>query len=241
MNNLKNGFTLIELMIALAVGMIIMTAIYAMINLGQQTSSNIDRRVLTQQDARAALDLMAMEVRMASFNPNLTTSTWATHALASNNAICYNFTTTRKGIQTALGNSILIAMDLNSDGKIGGNAANADSEYIRYNYDITNSKITRRVSCGPTFDILGGTGNSTMISNNAVGVPLFEYFDINGNNISTNVINAPDNVMIGINAIRRVRINIVADVENEDKRGLLKVNRRTYSTDTLVRNHVFSP
>jgi hypothetical protein len=185
------------------------------------------------------MDLMAMEIRMASFNPNMTTTTWATHALASDNSICVNFTTTRKGIQTALGNSILIAMDLNADRQIGGNVPNAENEYIRYNYDITNSKITRRVSCGTTFDILGGVGNFTMVRNNAAGVPLFEYFDIDGNNISTNVINSPNDVNIGINAIRRIRINIIADVENEDKRGIVKVSRRTYSTDALVRNHAF--
>ncbi len=68
-NKQKNGFTLVELLIAMVVGLTILLAISSMMDIGLKSSSGVGRRVLTQQDARAVLDLMAMEIGMASFNP----------------------------------------------------------------------------------------------------------------------------------------------------------------------------
>ena len=74
---------MVELLIAMVVGIIIMTAIYAMVNLSQGTSAGVGRRIATQQDSRAVLDLMAMEVSMVSFNPSLTNATWTGNMLGS--------------------------------------------------------------------------------------------------------------------------------------------------------------
>jgi prepilin-type N-terminal cleavage/methylation domain-containing protein len=240
MNKLKNGFTLVEILIALAVSALVMTAVYAMINISQRASANVGRRVLTQQDARAVLNFMAMEVGMASFNPTTSAATWSAGALKSDGSVCIAFNNTvRKGIQIATANSILVAMDLNTDRRIGGNVTNPTNEYITYSYNATNSTITRDVSCGGAQAILGGTGSSTMVSNNAAGTPLFQYFNNTGGDISANVIASPDDPNIGISAIRRIRINIIADVENESKQGLMKISRKTFTTDVLVRNHGF--
>ncbi len=55
----KKGVSLVELIVAMAVGIIIMAAIYSLMNTGQKSSSSLARKVLTQQDARAVMDLMA--------------------------------------------------------------------------------------------------------------------------------------------------------------------------------------
>ena len=68
-NMRKNGFTLVEILIAMFVGALIMAAVYSLMTLTQKTSTSLDRKVITQQDTRTVLDLMAMEIRMASFNP----------------------------------------------------------------------------------------------------------------------------------------------------------------------------
>ena len=60
-----------ELLIALAVGSLIMVAVYGIINMAQRSSSSIEKRVIAQQDVRGALDLMALEIRMASYNQSL--------------------------------------------------------------------------------------------------------------------------------------------------------------------------
>ena len=243
----KKGFTLIELLIAMVVGLVIMAAIYGMMNMGQQSSATVDRRVLTQQDVRAVLDLMAMEIRMASFNPRRTAATWGTVPTA-----CINPPKPiRKGIQIATPNSILIAMDLwdgdsakdppEPDSIIGSPASNESISYVYEQDPIDTTKwlIRRIVECGNSAVILGGSGSSTNVVNNNAGIPVFQYFFID---TSTNVERALTDAELlfdtNIAAIRRIRITIVADVEVQ---GRIQVSRRTYSTDVLVRNHVLSP
>ena len=227
MNMKKNGFTLIELIIAVFVGGVILTAVYASINMAQRSSASVGRKVVTQQDARAVLDLMAMEIRMASYNPTNSNTIWSSiPACASMNI---TLTTANKGIQTASGavdaNTIVIAMDLNADGIIGPPWAN---EYIEYSYNATDKTITRNSNCGGDQPILGGAGSATMVRNDAAGVSLFQYFDSSG--VATT----------SIPAIRRIRITIVADTESNDNLSS-KTRRMTYTTDVLVPNHVLSP
>lgn len=70
----RNGFTLIEVLIAVVVGLVIMGAVYSAMVIVQRTSANLGRKVVTQQDTRAVLDFMAMEIRMASYNPTRSTN-----------------------------------------------------------------------------------------------------------------------------------------------------------------------
>ena len=231
----RNGFTLVEVLIAMAVGLIIMAAIYAVMNMAQHSASSVDRKVLTQGDARAVLNLMAMEIRMASFNRLNNNAVWATVPSVVSTIACGQMglaaaVTVRKGIQRAENNSILIAMDLNANGVIDGT-----NEYIFYDYNSLNGVITRNVSCGGNQPILGGAGSSTMVVNAAAAVPMFQYFNESGTDISAAVVATPDS---NIPLIRRVRINIVAGTEAQ---GRINVNTMTYSTDVLVRNHVLSP
>ena len=237
MNMKKNGFTLVELIIAIAVGLLILTAIYASINMAQRSSASVGRKVTTQQDARAVLDLMAMEIRMASYNPLVSPATWLSiPTIACTSMGSFSPVKANKGIQTVLGtpnaNTIIIAMDLNGDGIIGPPGS---SEYIEYSYNATDKTITRNVSCLGDTTILGGTGNATMVRNddqinpatNNKPMPLFQYFDSTGS------------VTASITAIRRVRITIVADTENPDSL-TNKARRMTYTTDVLVKNHAFN-
>jgi prepilin-type N-terminal cleavage/methylation domain-containing protein len=228
MNIKKNGFTLVELIIAVAVGLLILTAVYASINMAQRSSASVGRKVVTQQDARSVLDLMAMEIRMASYNPTSTKSIWLsipTAACASMGS--FSPVNANIGIQTAAGtpnaNTIVIAMDLNADRIIGPPGT---SEYIEYSYNGADT-ITRNVNCGNDQPILGGAGSATMVRNNAAGMSLFQYFDSNGAATTS------------IPAIRRIRITIVADTESNDNL-TSKTRRMTYTTDVLVPNHALS-
>jgi len=58
--------------------MILLGSIYMAVNSAQRHSMGIERKVAAQQDVRPSLELMAMEIRMASFNPNFTTGNWVT-------------------------------------------------------------------------------------------------------------------------------------------------------------------
>ena len=226
MNMKNNGFTLIELIIAVFTAGFIALGIYASINMAQRSSASVGRKVVTQQDARAVLDLMALEIRMASYNPTSSTSIWTSiPACASMNIALAK---ANKGIQTASGstdaNTIVIAMDLNGDSIIGPPGT---SEYIEYSYNGADT-ITRNVNCSGDTAILGGAGSATMVRNNSAGVSVFQFFDSSGN------------VTTSIPAIRRIRITIVADTESNDNLST-KARRMTYTTDVLVPNHVLSP
>ena len=234
MNRSPNGFTIVELLIAMVVGVIIMTAIYAMVNLSQGQSAGVGRRVATQQDSRAVLDLMAMEVSMVSFNPGMTNAPW------TGNMCGVPMVPNRKGILVANATQIGLAMDIG--GKMVG-AANVPSgsigdspnEYIVYTYDAANTAITRSTNCGTAQTILGGpasgiTATGTMVRNNAT--PLFQYFGVAG------TIDTPNDTNISL--IQRIRINIIADGPVVPQGGSSKVSTRTYSTDVLVRNHAMS-
>jgi type IV pilus assembly protein PilW len=224
----RKGFTLVELLIAMAVGIVIIAAVYSAMNLALRFSANTDRKVITQQDTRAVLDLMAMEIRMASYNPTMSLTTWSGNVLGNCSASNISLTQAFKGIQVANANQIAIAMDLDNSGTIG----NVANEYIVYSYDGA-STLNRSVSCVGAA-ILGGTAPFTNVRNAAVlptPIPLFQYFDRN------------DQPTALIPNIRRIQITIVTDTAANDttQSGTPRPRRMIYSTSVIVRNHAISP
>ena len=248
----KNGFTLVELLIAMFVGLIIMAAVYGVMTMAQRTSAGTERKVLTQQDTRSVLDFMASEIRMASFNPSMMGTTWTNATTTANVAACANvngliggapaLTTANRGILFANANNLFIAMDLGPLGPpiVYGMIGDAQNELIFYRHNNANGSITRSVSCGNNEVILGGGASGTTVYNNTIGRDLFEYFDRDGLQLTgagaTKVLSDAQ-----IQAIRRIRINIAAETENIDPNSKQR-KRMIYSTDILVRNHaVFLP
>jgi len=226
----KKGFTLVELLISIAVGMVIMLAVYAAMQMAQQSSTNVASKITTQQDVRSALDLMAMEIRMASYNPRNAATTWATIPACSSMGFS-GPVTVRKGIQLANRNAIIIAMDLNASGVVGDTA----NEYLMYSYDGA-ATITRNVSCGGNMTFIGGTGTDTNIRNAAAGLFPFRYFDRQDIDITTTV----EGDQSQIRNIRRILITMAADTEEVDT-STRQPRRMIYSTNIIVRNHVLSP
>jgi len=220
----SEGFTLIEILIAMFVGAIIMSAIYGMMIVAQKNSGNLDRKVVTQQDTRAVLDMMAMEIRMASYNPMYTSATWSTIPSCAAMGISTP-TASYKGIQVAEADRMVIAMDLNGNGSIGN--VTGDNEYIMYYYDSGSGTLYRNVSCGGNEALLGGSAPFTNVINGST-VSLFQYFDKDGN-ATTSI---PD--------IRRILITILSETSEKDV-NTQQTKKMVYSTSILVRNHALSP
>ena len=65
----QNGFTLVELMIALVVGALIIYAVTQFTVLQQQTYLNQEKIQNAQQGVRAAMLFMSNEIRMAGYDP----------------------------------------------------------------------------------------------------------------------------------------------------------------------------
>ncbi len=65
----SRGFTLIELMIALFIGLFLVAGVVTMVDFSTRTYRAQERVADAQQDARAALEIMARDIRMAGFSP----------------------------------------------------------------------------------------------------------------------------------------------------------------------------
>jgi type II secretory pathway component PulJ len=225
------GYTLVEMVISIAVGMVIITAIYAAVNMGQRSTVAVERKVAAHQDARAALELMSLEIQMASFNPTYATGVWVAPGDCTPGSGNQNY----GGIQAATESSITVESDVNENGVIGG--TNNPNEVITYTYDSTNQYITRSTNCSGNFAFLGdaptsGKPRAVRVINTVINpaAPVFRYFDAQGADITAQLPVVIPNI---------ARIDITLWVETEDKDPNSGQRRRmVYSTSVIPRNHV---
>ncbi|MGD0624350.1 MAG: prepilin-type N-terminal cleavage/methylation domain-containing protein [Thermodesulfobacteriota bacterium] len=253
MKNLQRaeGFTMVEIILALFIGGVLMSAVYAVMISGQRSSAGVERKVAAQQDVRAALEIMAMEIGMASYNPFLATGIWlqgpSVPPDGSKDCIIAG-NQTYKGIQEAKPTSITVEMDIGSNGFGNGSIAGADqNEVIRYDYDAAKQYITRSTNCGTAQPFLGADAttapagtrtvkaiNSTAGINNGAGVAaIFRYYDSSGTELN------PGTTPADMPKIRRVDITLAVETEERDP-STNQYRQMIYSTSVLVRNHAIN-
>ena len=110
------GFTLIEMMVAIAVGSIVMMAIYSIYTglIRSYTAQNVAADV--QQNVRAGIDYMTEDIMMAGLDPNNTAGA---------------------RIEAASSTNLRFTLDRNLNGTID----NTDSERITFAYDAVNQRL----------------------------------------------------------------------------------------------------
>ncbi len=224
MRNAK-GFTLTELLFAMFIGVLLLSAVYISTISGHRSSVALEGKVVAHQDARAVLEVMAMEVGMASYNPIVVAGIWR------NPADCVNVSATQayRGIQVATANSITVEMDIADSGNVGDNP----NEVIAYVYDAANERVTRATNCTTAMSFLGdvaGNPRSVRVINNALGISMFRYFDGLGNEI------LPAALPAGIPNIRRIAISLAVETEDVAP-DTMQRRRMIYSTSVVPRNH----
>ena len=148
------GFTLIEMMIAMAIGLVVLGAAYSVFTIQYKTFGNQEEIVAMQQSVRAGMDMMAREIRMARYDPTGVNS----DANTGNDF---------PGVIVD-GTQLEIRADLNGDGAIDGTS----EENIIYAFDSANNRITRNIGSGAqpfvenvdsfSFDYLDSAGASTL-------------------------------------------------------------------------------
>ncbi|MDX9821480.1 MAG: prepilin-type N-terminal cleavage/methylation domain-containing protein [Syntrophales bacterium] len=221
----QKGFTLVEILISIVVGMVILLAVYAAVVTGQRSTSGIERKVIAGQDARAALELMSIEVQMTSFNPTMTTGIWRDPGACGSAAA----TAANMGIQAASATSISVEMDVNESGAI----TDASNEVITYTYDAANQYITRETNCGGAQPFLGDTeasGRPRIVRViNTAAVPVFRYFNGQGTELTSFPGDIPN--------IARIEITLWVETEDVDPNTQQR-RRFIYSTSVIPRNHV---
>ncbi|MFA4910267.1 MAG: prepilin-type N-terminal cleavage/methylation domain-containing protein [Desulfobacteria bacterium] len=113
------GFTLIEIMIALAIAGILLVSIYNLY-ISQSRTYTVQEQVSEmQQNARVAMNIISRDIRMAGFNPTGATFNGLTYGTSQ----------------------IQIKADLNGNGTISG--ADEDITYALNTADSNHPKITR--------------------------------------------------------------------------------------------------
>jgi prepilin-type N-terminal cleavage/methylation domain-containing protein len=250
MKNLRRvgGFTLVELIFALFVAGLLMSAVYFTMISGQKSSSGVERKVAAQQDVRAALEIMALEIGMASYNPFylLPSQIWVDPATCNGTG---GATPQYRGIQVATPTAITVEMDVVENGTIGD-----ANEVISYVYDgaAGNQFITRSVNCGTSDPFLGAgagaaTGTKTVNvinSNGTVGTKngkgaaaVFRYYNSSGGELYPYAGQVPGPA--DIPNIRRIDIALAVETEEVDPSTHNK-RQMIYSTSVLVRNHAIN-
>ncbi|MEE8430492.1 MAG: prepilin-type N-terminal cleavage/methylation domain-containing protein [Candidatus Desulfatibia sp.] len=107
----RGGFTLVELLIAMAIGAVLLTATYELLNTNSKLYYSKENTMVMTQDLRAATDFLIREIRMAGYNP-----TGASGIGFQNDSDA---------------TSIHFTMDIDGDGAITG-TNNEDIEYLIY-------------------------------------------------------------------------------------------------------------
>jgi prepilin-type N-terminal cleavage/methylation domain-containing protein len=235
-NSRQKGFTLVEVLLAMAISVIIIAAVYMATLEGHRSSTGIEQKISVQEDVRAALDVMAIEIGMASYNPTAANGLWSSASCVVGGGV-----QAYKGIQTAANyaTTITVEMDINGNGTVGPPDTN---EIITYTYDTVNQLITRTTNCtGGNQSFIGdvvGAGDAAAnrrrnvrVINNTLGINVFTYYDSAGNNITATL---PG----GIPNIRRIDITLAVIAADPDFQG--QTRQMIHSTSVLPRNHAIS-
>ncbi|HTZ40335.1 MAG TPA: prepilin-type N-terminal cleavage/methylation domain-containing protein [Syntrophales bacterium] len=229
----QRGFTLVETIMAIMIALMVVGAIWTAVVAGQRSSSGVEKKVSTTQDARSATDLMAMEIRMASHNRALAQATpWVDPDTCGAGIAAY------RGIQRASSTGMTVEMDLSTDTLTVPVIGDADNEIIAYAYDAENRRVTRsmtRCNAGvPTVltQTLLGPVNATVKTVNVINgaVPMFRYFNAAGTEL---VLDGHPEV---IPQIRRIQIALVVESEESDPT-TGQPRKLSYSTSVIPRNH----
>ena len=249
MREREKGFTLIEVLFAIFIGVLLMGAAYIAMTSGQQTSAGVERKVAAQQDVRAAMQIMGLELSMASYNPHFMPNIW--HDLPGGGTVlCQGLgNQDYKGIREATPTAITVQMDIGESNQAGDN----QGEIIRYEYRSGQYMIRETVNCGNTrqpsaaFPFLGDRPNSgrprnVRVINDDLGIvngrnvpAVFRYFD--GRN-PANELFPTDTDRSPIPDIRRIDITLAVESDEVDP-ATKQRKKMTYSTSVLVRNHAF--
>ncbi len=181
----RQGFTLIETLVAMFMLSITMLAFYSVYRMQTRSLKGQENRLEAQQAARAAMEFMVREIRNAAYNPTETTSgadcaTWGNAGAP--------------GIVEATATSIHFSYDANRDGTCSGGGT--IDENIRY--AAAGGDISREADGGAAEELTDG--NTTLA---------MDYFDQAGNALTSFPLGATDR-----NSIQRITITVTVNSQN---------------------------
>ncbi len=212
----QNGFTLVELLVAMFIGSLLLAAAFTLF--ASYTRTNTIQTVSTeiQQDIRAGISFMELDIRSAGLNPRaLTTGVGFTAASSTS----FTFTSDNDF------NGLVAQDDLSTAG-IDETQTSPD-ERIIYTLNIAAGTLTRQ-------NLLAGTPGTQTILNNVANPSSFTYRGINDSVIAGDPIPAAN-----LTDIRSVIINLTLSEwagTRFEKAGKYGTISRTIQTRVYCRN-----
>lgn len=144
-NNRASGFTLMELLVSMSIGMVVLAALAKTFTVQSRQNTAEEQIAQMQGNARAALDLMVREIQMAKYNP-------AGTAFSSAYGVTYS------------ASELEVKADMNGDGTISTSSGSVED--IIYARDAVNNYITRK---------LGSTGTAEIVADNITAFTFAYY------------------------------------------------------------------
>ncbi len=165
----NEGFTLVELMVAMVVGLLALGAIYGVFASVQKTGTSNEVTARVMQSLRTSIGFLESDIRMAGLD---------------------RFGTATAGIELATATNLRFTADRNMDGAINiadlsNGIQEQDLERITYSYDAANRRLMQCLSEGTT-------DAWEMVSGNVENF-VFRYFDQNDNLLAFPIV---DNTLI---------------------------------------------
>ena len=194
------GFTLVELLVAMAMVGIVMAAVYSTYKSQQDSYAAQEQVAQMQQNIRASLYQLARDLRMAGFNPQRAPNVGGFVTQLPDDGV---------GDTTTDSATIAFTIDENANGVID---ANDDDEQIAYRLDNATDTLQK-------FRVSDDTWQTVADNIDALD---FVYLDASGTDITANVIANPTALYAVTNlsyldSIRSIEISIVARTGNIDK------------------------
>lgn len=189
------GFTMIELLIALAIFMLVLGGIFSMFGPSNALYASGQRKVNSQQSARLAMDMLVRQIRMAGYFPENYDTAPGCGVLNCNDIPLPTVDPTRTAIQIATNNTLAIygaangCIDNNADGVCDADQTGRSQVFF---FCLNGTNLVSKA--GPQ----GNNGSySCTINNQDVDVIAdgitnlsFVYLDVNGVTVP-NPANAP--------------------------------------------------
>lgn len=211
----KDGFTIIELMIALAIFSLVSVTLYTTVMSITRTTTAQNAAATAQQNGRTIMGLIVSELRVAGLDPT---------GLAN------------AGIVQADTTTIQFTTDLNMDGKIGSDQSD-QNENITYTF-VTGCGLVRIdpvITSDPNFadEIECGGGEliiseNNLLDNNNNNTLQFLYFDT----MSPDPTQSLTRPVTNLGAIR----SVVISFELREAAGLAQSVSRPFTSRVLCRN-----
>ncbi len=186
---MRRGFTLVELLVAMAVGLVVLGAMYAVFTMQNKEFVQQDMVTAMQQNARAVLEMMIRELRMAGYNPAKKTTGWSSSPTTAPGRA--------PGIITANASVVTFVADLDGD----SDTTYTDNENENITYELCSANV-----CPPCkWQCLARTANGVMLPfAEDIETLAFKYYNDSGTELTTPVAAAD------LANIRKIEITVKA-------------------------------